>query len=288
MAEWLPLYAVFWILRVIEHLHWRPAGSAVFLTSGTRHCRALPSPMGGAQTRGSFVAGNPLDFLGAAFISGTESGGNLDVAPAAERVSTCRRVIAQPMRAECILAVHLYAVVPLVWGLIGIVRSWPYLLGGTVVLQALTVIAFYRAHRTLYSSDRSERWWKVLPLLLAPPAATASHLVLTKELLRDVHPLAAASALCDEDHFRELAIPYLRRSEFPIDGSEALEPRRRAIRGIVADRLGPIEELIAEPARRTEEARSYCPRCLSEYSESVGRCVECPGVELRAFAGRAG
>jgi hypothetical protein len=42
--------------------------------------------------------------------------------------------------------------------------------------------------------------------------------------------------------------------------------------------------LLAAPARQSEGAVAYCPRCLSEYAGATDVCSDCEGVALKRFA----
>jgi hypothetical protein len=241
--------------------------------------------------------GNPLDPLAGTFGAGAGTLSGDDLPEVRRLLATYESVSGPLLRAEFALGMHLFVVVPSVWALVGIATTWIYLLGGILVLQILTIVEFRAAFRIVTGVRDSSWWWKALPLLLAPPAATAAHLALTKPLFSGHHPVAVAAELCSDDDFRRLALARLRRLEYPLE-SERLAapvspgeldgPGSRAhqidiVRRIVAERLGHEAARLADPARRSPAAESYCPRCLEEYAASQEVCSDCPGVVLKRF-----
>jgi len=286
MPEWFSFYLVLWWLRGFEYMSWRQAGAVVFHGPPGPGC--TPVPRGGvdAMERAGLAVGNPLNLLGGVFQSGTARAGSLSPTELETRLSAYQLRVRPLLRAEIALSLHLFVILPVVWTLVGITRSWPYLLGGLVVLHVVTVVAFLRAYRGVLGHE--DRWAAVLPLIIAPPIATAGHVALTKRLAGQTHPVAAAFLLCDDDAFRDVAAPYLRRVEFPAGdgaGPGDTPPGRRAeLRELIAKRLGGIDSLLEEPARRSEGALAYCPRCLSEYAGAADVCSDCEGVALKRFA----
>jgi hypothetical protein len=287
MPEWLSLYLVLCWLRFIEYVTWRPAGAVVFRGGSHRKCAAVPR--GGDTARAGFALGNPLLPLDGVYVSGSGSEGGFDVAALEHSLDAYRDSARPLLRAEIALSIHLFVVLPVVWSLIGIALSWPYLLGSLLVLHLVVLVTFFRAHRLVFGSSRAERWSAAVPFLLAPPMATAAHLAITKGMARDAHPMAAGSLLCTDEAFRDLALPYVRRSEYPVsdvdpgDRSETPPAHRADLRALAEGRLGRIDEALEAPVRQSDNAQAYCPRCLAEYSEGEGTCVDCGGVALRSF-----
>jgi len=296
MPDWLSLYLVLWGLRVLEHIHVRPSGSIVFSSDGSGRCRPRPTPPPSERDASALVFANPFRLFGERYVSGAPEIGRLAATDASGVLSAYRSSVRPLHRAQLALALHLFVVVPVVWATVGITRSWPYMLGGMIALHVLTVVIFEGVAQTLDPRPRGGRWGRLLSLALSPPAATSAHLVLSKPLLREYHPVDVAALLCDEDDFRVLAGHYLRRAVFPmraaggVGGQAALasqdtQTRREELERVIAERLGSVDGLLASPPRRSNGARSYCPRCLTEYTRPAGECTDCEGVGLRAFAG---
>lgn len=297
MQDWISVYFVLWVLRSLEYLHVGRSGAVVFRGRGNGRCSASPPAPKLEGTGPTLFIGHPFDPFSGAYVSGTGHSAGFDVPEIMRLLSRYEGASKPLLRAEVSLAAHLFVVVPVVWAVVGIAHSWVYLLGGTLVLQAITIVEFGRAYRAMAEASGAGWIWKALPLLLSPPAATAGHPTLTKPLLAGYHPAAVAAVLCSEERFRAIAIPHLRWIEFPSkqDGAdrqgegespEAREARRnriQSLRRIIAERLGGEAAALAAPPRRAAAAVSYCPRCLSEYSVLQESCADCPGVALKPF-----
>ena len=291
MADWISLYVVFWVLRCFEYLHVCRSNSVMFQGRGRRRCRAMPLSHESGTARFRAVLGNPLDLLGGVFFADTEDAGRTDANEVRRILATYESSSGVLRRAEVALAAHLFVVVPCVWATLGIVHTWIYLLGGALALQALTIVGFRLAYRAVSEAADPNWLWKALPLLLAPPAATAGHLALTKPLFTGHHAVSVAAELCTDDEFRGLALTHLRRLEFPVattavplgDG-DRYDKQIREIRRVIAERLGAGSDALVDPPRRSLTAKSYCPRCLAEYTASEESCSDCTGVPLKRFA----
>ena len=289
MRDLLPLLAVLLGLWLLEYLVRRPAGGVVITGSGARRGEVRSLPPSHGSDRGATVFAFPHRSPGI-FISATARQGRLSVEKVEARLDTYHRETALLRRAQATLMVHLFLVVPLVWANIGIAPSWKYLLLGIIALHTWTMVAFVHAYRALHRGLRSDPWGAAIPLILAPPAAAAANLSLTKKLFREDHPVALASVLCDDASFRDVARHYVRRAMFPLDRNlESMDPAEtpeehlEALRRIVESRLGSIEDLLRPPERRSDAALAYCPRCLGEFSDPGVGCPECPGVSLAPF-----
>jgi hypothetical protein len=241
--------------------------------------------------RSGVVVGNPIRPFEGLFPSGSAAEGTLDVDELGERLAAYRESARMLLRAEAALSIHMFLILPIVWTVVGIGLSWPYLLGGLLVLHVAAIAAFLRTHHLALESSIADRLTATLPLFLAPPMASVGHVAITKHLVRDAHPVAAAFLLCDDDRFRELAAVFLRRVEFPAradqadsDPADTPSARLDEMRALISRRLGSPETLLAHPGKQSETAQGYCPRCLAEYSHPEGTCSECEGVPLKQFA----
>lgn len=289
MPDWLQLYAILWALRALEHLQWRPAGTVLFEGRSPGRFRTRPMPSGSTETS-AIVLTNPFRFLGRVFRSGPVAA-SLDVRRVSALLARLDSISGRVLRAEAALSLHLFVIIPAVWATMGLARSWPYLAGGVVILHAATIAALHDALGRMGVTGRGDRWQRLMPFLLSPPAATEAMLGLTKELLRESHPVAIAAVLCDETAFREIAIRSLRHAQFPgVDpgaGGTAAAQVESVIelRSVIAARLGVADVALPDPPRTSACALWYCPRCLAEYSSFAASCTDCEGVALKAFDG---
>lgn len=176
----------------------------------------------------------------------------------------------------------------------GLVASWPILLSYLVFNAALIAWDFRQAVRKLFPSEGTTYWSAIAMILLSPPAAARATRYVAKDIGHNFHPLAFAASRCSDTEFRNLASWMLRQSMFAdalksVDGRHdecTLWFRLKIHEHIVAliRRNGHSpEEIIAPTQRESNQVRSYCPRCLSQFVISDGLCSDCGGISLRPF-----
>jgi hypothetical protein len=121
--------------------------------------------------------------------------------------------------------------------------------------------------------------------------------VLSRPLLEGFHPLALAKVFCPEQAFRAFARDVWREIRFPglplcpCEEPMALAAERHA-RAVLQQ---AIERFLAQcgihpadlaqpPTPNDETCRSYCPRCLAQFTTSEGACADCGGLTLVVFS----
>ena len=111
------------------------------------------------------------------------------------------------------------------------------------------------------------------------------------------HPLALAKVLCEQHQVIDLAKNLLRELRYPAlplcphPDSAAQEAERftrilvhKALeRFLQRSHLSPAE-LLQPPSRADQSCRSFCPRCLTQFTETAGQCADCGGLALVPFA----
>jgi hypothetical protein len=114
---------------------------------------------------------------------------------------------------------------------------------------------------------------------------------LTRDVARDVHPASAILRLCRVEDARTFAAHARRAARFGSDAAQA-SPEAEWLAARWATRLDAlVEETIGlaevpSAPMHEGESQSYCPRCWTQYTASVGTCAECNEVALLAFAPR--
>jgi hypothetical protein len=194
-----------------------------------------------------------------------------------------------------ILFVCLFFTTPWAIHRVGVVHTWPFLLGGLFVLTLSTALVFRRAHKALFPQASDPRFAHFMMIMLWPVAAIRSADMISRPLLETYHPLALAKVFCRDEQFAQFARFILREVRFPA-GASGIEPANleRARQGTelwnaavtkFLNRHGlKIEELLERPARADAESLSYCPRCLAQFTTRDGVCVDCGGLPLVPFA----
>jgi hypothetical protein len=174
--------------------------------------------------------------------------------------------------------------------------SWFGLLAGLLLLTTTTAILFRRAHKELYPLAEDERFTHFLTILLSPATTIRAYDVLSRPLLEKFHPLAIAKVFCSETDFREFGRRILRELRHPAlpvcaRPEAAAQAAERYWRTSLQQRIEEFlrksgadpEELLRPPAPADESSRSFCPRCLSQFTTTEGSCADCGGLALVPF-----
>jgi hypothetical protein len=195
------------------------------------------------------------------------------------------------------LFAYLFVLAPLLIWQVGFRLCWLGLLAGLLAFTIATAISFYRAHKRFYPAAEDERFTHFLTILLSPATTIRAHDVLSRPLLEGFHPLAIARVFCPEPVFRDFARKVLREVRHPgLPVCPRREPlaqtaerqSREVLERTVEEflRQGDVspEELMRPPAPADESCRSYCPRCLTQFTTAEGICADCGGLALTACA----
>ena len=179
---------------------------------------------------------------------------------------------------------------------------WRYgfgLLGLVLLLalygQSMTLgFLFRRAHKVLYPNGSADCFVPFLTVLLSPPAAIRAHDLLGRHLLENFHPLAVASVLCSPEVFKDFARALWLDLHYPIlpvcpselPAAMATEEWfrntcRASVESFLRGKKCKPEEWMRPPAALESCNRSYCPRCLAQYTTLEGNCMDCGGRALK-------
>ncbi|MBL8857331.1 MAG: hypothetical protein JNL28_02345 [Planctomycetes bacterium] len=222
----------------------------------------------------------------------------LDVGIVRERIEAFDGA-ARSVRHLCLAEwLFVFAVTPIVGVSFGLASSWLPLLAGLVVLQTAVTIAFARAHAGLYPDEKRARRSEVFLIALSPPSAMRAVDALSRDLLAEFHPLAAACAFVPRDEFEELCernlrdllhpLPMARVAADPAVRAAAAEWQARMLAALetFAQQEGVARALWREPPPRfADDCLAYCPRCTRQFTVQSGTCERCQGLELVSFSG---
>lgn len=220
----------------------------------------------------------------------------LDVGALRERLKAFDSA-AKDLRTACTSELVLvFLVTPAVGLALGLPAVWIPLLGALVASQAWIALAFGRAHRALFPDERGARRTNVILMALSPPAAMRAVDVLSRDLLAEFHPLAAARALLSDAQFADCVEPVLRDALHPLpirregaasevaQAAESWRARSSAAIETFALRQGVAPERWTNPpARSAADCRTWCPRCTQQFTLEEGTCARCWDLALKAF-----
>jgi hypothetical protein len=173
-------------------------------------------------------------------------------------------------------------------------RSWLTFAMGLLTALAMTLVEYYKVHKSLYPQDLKDRWSHLAMMVLSPPIAIRARDLLSRSLLDAFHPLAAAHVLLPKEAFFDFARRVTLDLRFPIApacpteeiGPQETERWFRNRMWAAAEKLlrqadvSP-EDLLKPPVLTGEDSRSYCPRCRCQFSVTAGACTDCGGLPLK-------
>lgn len=172
------------------------------------------------------------------------------------------------------------------------------LVGLFFILWYWTILSFYLAHRRCYPEGRGERRKSALLMCISPAMAMRAAEILLRPALVSRHPLAVAASVCSRTDLIDAARISLFDLSAAISGSRAADGRspvasvvtdwyrehlKRSLEGVIRQAGIEPHDLMAAPVPDAD-ARSYCPRCLTQFVLIEGACESCGGVRLTALA----
>jgi len=195
------------------------------------------------------------------------------------------------------LCVYIFLLVPAVISKFGLVPLWPGLLAGLLACTTAIAVCFRRLHKHFFPALNDERFTHFLIILLSPATAIRAQDLLSRPLLEFYHPVAVAQVLGEENEFRALAAHYLRELRHPAQpicprSETAAIAAEREMRGLLEREVEAVlkkaaldpAQLIRAPIPVDSTCRSFCPRCLAQFTVTTGACDDSGGVRLVAFA----
>ena len=207
---------------------------------------------------------------------------------AAARLKEAKAVIAPIQELSLILFLFLFVFTPTLMSTFGLIKLIVPVAVVMVIFAVLTGIMFYRAHKQLFPSEGSERFEKVVTMILCPPVSIRAADLLMRNLLADYSPVVLASVLAGtaEQQFvrafaRDLQHPLKHEVTDPVAEETMRWAADEQLSICLGTHLKP-EDLLG-PSAREQDSVSYCPRCLCQYVVSGADCPDCPGVGLVAF-----
>jgi hypothetical protein len=216
-----------------------------------------------------------------------------DAAAVRRRIAEHGRVASPLRRLTNGLFLWIFVFVPLVAWPVGWLRTWPYLLAGGVFFVLLVVRSFLQSYAALFPNGNGRRGEKAAMMVLNPLAAIRAHDELSRDVLAEFHPLAAAHVLCSADDYRQLARAMLVDLRHPLQPvfPDAQGPARdtgewfrraqlEAVSNFVESTGLDPAELLAPDPQLDATCRTYCPRCRCQFVLDEGCCLNCGGIAL--------
>ena len=192
--------------------------------------------------------------------------------------------------------VYTFGLLPAVFFLVGLSRSWLWMLVGLLVLTVTTASVFLRLHSQLFPRQRFDRWAQALSMILLPPASARSADKLSRDVLGCYGAAVVGPLVCG----RDTSLPTLRDDWFDlaalvrrVDDPSLAQPAEQCaafFRGIVMAQMaralkeGQLDVHVP-PLPESDDMDSYCPRCHGQFGPGPQvNCPDCPETLLVSFS----
>lgn len=203
-----------------------------------------------------------------------------------EQVRELERATAPLLWVGRFLFVHLVVFTPVALFTSLVPHRWWWTGATLAIIQATILTGFWLAHRRFHPAARGERVQHLINILVFPPAGVYAADFVVGDLFAGVHPLAGALAVLEPADAAARAGALWRQWEYPVPG-DAPAPsfgEREALANALEAFGVAVVDICAPPPRDGPASRTYCPRCLAQFTVAGSDCPDCPGVARRAFA----
>jgi hypothetical protein len=168
---------------------------------------------------------------------------------------------------------------------------------GMLVIAIQISIEYYLVHRRLYPAAKEDRITNLVKMILFPPASIRACDLITENLLATWNPLLVGHLLLSPERYEAFAGRTARNLKYPLT-EEYSDERVDSIKSwqdqtllrTASDYVARVAKLEGEwlppPNPEDGDVRSYCPRCLSQFTQEQGVCPDCAGVDLLSFGPR--
>jgi hypothetical protein len=222
-----------------------------------------------------------------------------DVDSIMQRISSLRRETSSVKVASTILFLYTFGLGPALYYLAITVPTYGLLvyLTGFAACWLYAILSFCSAHHRLYPDGGAERRKCWALMVLSPVAAMRCPNALSRNLLASYHPVAVAVAVCAQRTLLKFAKPFLLDLQYALPTASHTENpacyrTEQWFRSCLENQLREVllssgidnTDLLKPPAP-DPDARSYCPRCHSQFVLAAGVCEDCRGVRLMSFEG---
>jgi len=165
---------------------------------------------------------------------------------------------------------------------------------GMLVLAIQISIGFYILHKKYFPHAKEDRISNLIKMILCPPVSIRACDLITENLLGNYNPIIVGHLLLSRSQFRQFIERTVRNLYYP--PLEYFTDRRadeisnwqnqfllKKMMDYIRDVAKIEDNLLSLPQVNDPSVHSYCPRCLSQFTQEAGNCPDCPGVKLVAF-----
>ncbi|MDA1165415.1 MAG: hypothetical protein O3B13_20145 [Planctomycetota bacterium] len=168
------------------------------------------------------------------------------------------------------------------------------------ILWLTGIVLFAFAQRRLLTNSSTEQISRIATMCFSPAGVMRASSAITREAFSAFNPAAVAAVVMWSSSFRATVCERLRHlqhpseADFPVASDEFKMARDwfrnqhlTALMKMLAEMSIAPEDLLKSPIR-DNDARTWCPRCLNQYTLESGTCHDCVDISLLGFAESAG
>ena len=136
-------------------------------------------------------------------------------------------------------------------------------------------------HKKMFINEKYHRLKLILTLILYPVSAIHILSHLTKDYFSNFDYLALAAVLLPSNVFKEIVRKEIFRIEYikdHIDSKDWIEYwdlKKSSINRLIEQRGLSLENIKVMPQKKEDQAISYCPYCLCEFTKQLSECPDC-------------
>ena len=134
----------------------------------------------------------------------------------------------------------------------------------------------------------------LVKMILCPPVSIRACDLITFNLLANYNPVMIGHLLFSASRFRKFIERTVRNLNYPpIDNFSDKDAKEISIwqnqlilkktMNYIREVANIEEDLLCQPQTGDYKVHSYCPRCLSQFTQEGGTCPDCQGVDLIAL-----
>lgn len=157
-----------------------------------------------------------------------------------------------------------------------------------VLAYLMILITTFQVHKKIYKTENKPRIYSLLSMIFLPVSAMHATHYITSDLYAQFNYLAVARLLLPSNVFinmvrNELCLIEHRKSM--INNSDLLDYwgfKEKCLSHLIEKSGLTTDNVLAIPEKQDENAKWYCPICLTEYISNHGGCSDC-GVGLEMY-----
>jgi hypothetical protein len=162
------------------------------------------------------------------------------------------------------------------------------------ILAIGIAVEYFLVHTVIYPPAKTERLFGAIKMVFSPPISVRAADLVMQGSHQKQNCLTMACLLLPASSGEAFIARFIRDLRYPINISPMNEAtasvckwQNAAIERLAEKHLPFVAQCITklnkQPVQMSADCRSFCPRCLSQFSVESVNCPDCPGIPLVSF-----